>query len=174
MNKTRNPEQNLLVYPVLGAWSEGSSDASANEGQGTTATQGDPTWTYRVYPDTLWNNNGGDFGEKIMFEGTIKGSGTYMLKGTDNFITLFNHWRNGSMPNYGVMLVGNEDSQNRSSKRFASREFNDTANRPALMVYGKYGEGTNNEPEHMVSMDVFSLAPNYPNPFNPQLIFDLR
>jgi len=167
MNKTRNTAQELLAYPVLGAWSEGSSDASANEGQGTSATQGDPTWTYRVYPDTLWNNDGGDIGEEVLFEGTIQGSGTYTLKGTDNFITLFNHWRDGSMPNHGIMLVGNEDSQNRSSKRFASREFNGTANRPALTVYGKYEEGTNNEPEHMVFKDMFSLAPNYPNPFNP-------
>ena len=89
MNKTQNAAQDLRIYPVLGAWAEGSSDASANEGKGTSATENDPTWTYRVYPDTLWNNEGGDIGEKILFEDSIQCSGSYSLKGTDDFITLF-------------------------------------------------------------------------------------
>jgi hypothetical protein len=167
MNKTQNAAQDLRIYPVLGAWFEGSSDASANEGKGTSATNGDPTWTYRVYPDTLWNNEGGDIGEELLFEGSIQGSGTYTLKGTDNFITLFNQWRNGSMPNHGVMLIGNEDSQNRSSKRFASAQFSGSANRPSLAVYGTYNNNTNSEEEAKPQKKTFSLAPNYPNPFNP-------
>ena len=167
MNKTQNAAQNLRIYPVLGAWAEGSSDASANEGKGTSATDGDPTWTYRVYPDTLWNNEGGDIGEEILFEGSIQGSGTYTLKGTDNFITLFNQWRNDSMPNHGVMLIGNEDSQNRSSKRFASAQFSGSANRPSLAVYGTYNNNTNSEEESKPQKKAISLAPNYPNPFNP-------
>ena len=167
MNKTQNAAQDLRIYPVLGAWAEGSSDASANEGKGTSATEGDPTWTYRVYPDTLWNNEGGDIGEEILFEGSIQGSGSYSLKGTDDFITLFDQWRKGDMPNYGVMLIGNEDSQNRSSKRFASAQFSGSANRPSLTVYGTYNNSTNSEEEAKLQKMIFSLAPNYPNPFNP-------
>ena len=167
MNKTQNAAQDLRIYPVLGAWEEGSSDASANEGKGTSATEGDPTWTYRVYPDTLWNNEGGDIGEEILFEGSIQGSGSYSLKGTDDFITLFDQWRKGDMPNYGVMLIGNEDSQNRSSKRFASSQFSGSANRPSLTVYGTYNNSTNSEEEATLQKMSFSLAPNYPNPFNP-------
>jgi len=167
MNKTQNAAQDLRIYPVLGAWAEGTSDASSNEGKGTSATDGDPTWTYRVYPDTLWNNEGGDIGEEILFEGSIQGSGSYSLKGTDNFITLFNQWRKGDMPNYGMMLIGNEDSQNRSSKRFASAQFSGSANRPSLTVYGTYNNSTNNEEEAKLQKKTFSLAPNYPNPFNP-------
>ena len=102
-----------------------------------------------------------------MFEDRIQGSGTYTLKGTDNFITLFNQWRDGSMPNYGVMLIGNEDSQNRSSKRFASAQFSASANRPSLAVYGTYNNSTNSEEEAKLQKKAFSLAPNYPNPFNP-------
>ena len=167
MNKTQSAAQDLRIYPVLGAWAEGSSDASANEGKGTSATEGDPTWTYRVYPDTLWNNEGGDIGEKILFEDSIQGSGSYSLKGTDDFITLFDQWRKGDMPNYGVMLIGNEDSQNRSSKRFASAQFSGSANRPSLKVYGTYNNSTNSEEEAKLQKMIFSLAPNYPNPFNP-------
>ncbi len=167
MNKTQNAAQDLRIYPVLGAWSEGSSDASANEGKGTSATNGDPTWIYRIFPDTLWDNEGGDFGEELLFEDSIQGSGTYTLKGTDNFITLFNQWRDGSMPNYGVMLIGNEDSQNRSSKRLASAQFSASANRPSLVVYGTYNNSTNSEEEAKLQKKAFSLAPNYPNPFNP-------
>ena len=167
MNKTQNAAQDLKIYPVLGAWAEGTSDASSNEGKGTSATDGDPTWTYRVYPDTLWNNEGGDIGEEILFEGSIQGSGSYSLEGTDDFTTLFNQWRKGDMPNYGMMLIGNEDSQNRSSKRFASAQFSGSANRPSLTVYGTYNNSTNNEEEAKLQKKTFSLAPNYPNPFNP-------
>ncbi len=38
MNKTQNAVQDVRIYPVLGAWAEGSSDASANEGKGISAT----------------------------------------------------------------------------------------------------------------------------------------
>ena len=67
------------------------------------------------------------------------------------------------MPNYGIILIGNEDSLNRSSKSFASREFSNSTNRPALKVYKTYNNGSNN----VITKALFSLASNYTNPFNP-------
>lgn len=166
LNKTRNDEQPLRGYQVLARWIEGSSNAAANEGKGTDASAGDPTWTHRVYPDTLWNQEGGDYGEDILFDGIVDGSGTYSLKATASFIALMEAWLRNETPNNGFILIGNEEVENGSSKRFASRQFSGSANKPSLSVYFTPQNSTSDE--SLTSLpENSSLHPNYPNPFNP-------
>ncbi|MFK7937717.1 MAG: DNRLRE domain-containing protein [Saprospiraceae bacterium] len=63
--KFDNTAYNFEVHRVTRFWTEGNSNASGAEGNGTTPADFDCTWTRNVIfptlPDSMWNNAGGDY-----------------------------------------------------------------------------------------------------------------
>jgi len=109
----------VSLYRVLSDWGEGSSDASGQEGRGTSAEPGDATWTYTFFDNTLWTTSGGDFIEGASATTNVSGTGPYTWSG----FTLtrdVQQWLDEPSTNNGWILIGDETQ--RSTKRYGSRE----------------------------------------------------
>src|SRR5688572_8232452 len=57
----QNTGYQVALHRLLADWGEGTSHAGGEEGQGAPATLNDATWTYRLYPGSLWSSPGGDY-----------------------------------------------------------------------------------------------------------------
>jgi len=118
------------LHRVLAAWGEGAS--SAGGGGGAPAAPGDATWLHTFYDAAFWETRGGDF-EAAASATVLVGEAGGVLWGPTGAIADVQGWVDFPDANYGWLLMGGEDSPT-SSKRFASREADDPAARPQLLV----------------------------------------
>lgn len=165
MSRTVAGPFRVSMHRVLGAWGEGSSNASSEEGRGATATSGDATWTQRVVPGTPWDSPGGDFEAAASASVSVGGAGKYTWS-APGLVADVQAWVDGVVPNHGWILVGDE-SGSTTAKRFDSREHASAANRPALVV--SWSVGTSVEAAGLPIEPV--LAQNWPNPFRESTTF---
>ena len=159
MSKSIAGPMNVTLHRVRSAWGEGTSDASANEGTGVTATPGDATWTQRSFGTANWTTAGGDFEPTASAQTSVAGVGKYTWT-SPGIIADVQTWVSGSAANAGWIVRGNEATL-LTAKRFDSREHTTAASRPTLTVTWSVGVAIEDEP---VPLSV-SLAQNYPNPF---------
>ena len=123
--------QNVELRRLVSDWGEGTSNASANEGQGTLATSGDATWLHRFSPGDTWSTPGGDFSSAASASTSVGGTGNYTWGSTSQMIADVQSGLYDPSSNSGWILIGNESS-NRTTKRFNSRE--NSSNPPRLVV----------------------------------------
>jgi len=130
---SRTIANNVLVtaHSVFDSWGEGTSDASGQEGSGGTATDGDATWTDRVFPGVFWTNEGGDFAANSVTSANVGGNGAVTFGSTPELVALVTDWINNPMDNHGLLLLADE-SGGVSAKRFNSRE--NASGQPRLRV----------------------------------------
>jgi hypothetical protein len=132
------PEQ-FLLHRLLADWGEGASDAPADEGQGVAAEEGDATWSFSFFsitPTNLisWTTPGGDFAPLASASTTIGVTdGLYYWRSSPGIIADLMLWLRYPDQNHGWLLKGNETEQ-RTARRFDSRENDTAANRPVLYV----------------------------------------
>ncbi len=145
----------VALHRALQEWGEGASDASQGEGVGASAQPGDATWFHTSFPDTLWNNEGGDFdptpssvepiGDKFQFY-------TWEGPGLANDVQV---WLDNPSSNHGWMLIGDEVDVV-TAKRFDSRtSFNFasdlvTPTKPVLII--EYTTGQAIPPNRLVNI----------------------
>jgi hypothetical protein len=110
----------VTLYPLLEAWGEGISNPSGNEGGGTAATAGDPTWTYRVYDTENWTSPGGTFDDANGASITINSSGVYTWPSSPALVAAVQQWLDNPASNHGWIVIGDE-SQAATAKQFSSR-----------------------------------------------------
>lgn len=111
------------IHRLSQDWGEGTSDASGQEGTGTTATSGDATWTEAFFGGTNptpWNNVGGDFDATASGSVDVGGLGAYSAT-SSQMVADVQDWLDNPSNNFGWILIGNETT-NASAKRFNSRE----------------------------------------------------
>ena len=133
LTRTRTQNKTIRLYRLTADWGEGTSHASGEEGQGTTATTGDATWIYRFYPGTAWTNPGGDYVITESASTVVGNKNGAFTWSSAQMITDVVGWLNTPSTNFGWILVGDETGA-KSTKRFASRENTDVTLRPALQV----------------------------------------
>ena len=103
------------VHQVTKKWSrtdtsapDGDRDTWADSLAGTTATPGDVTWKYSIYPDEEWGTNGGDVNPvamtSIVSEGWTGRGGPLFFPMTDEFKAVVAGWIDGSIDNNGVLV----------------------------------------------------------------------
>jgi len=132
------PEQ-FALHRLLADWGEGASDAPAEEGVGVAAEEGDATWSYAFFsitPTNLisWTTPGGDFVPTASASTTIGVTdGMYYWRPSPGMIADLMYWLKFPDDNHGWLLQGNESEQ-RTARRFDSRENDMAANRPVLYV----------------------------------------
>jgi hypothetical protein len=154
MNKSNAGDEPVALHRMIGDWSEGTSDATANEGSGTAATEGDATWTVRFSPDFPWLSDGGDFIEEPSAITQVGGSGSYSWTGP-GVIADVQAWIDDPTLVTSWILIGNESVL--SAKRFDSRHATDASARPTLSITYIIREEVQNWADYPVSGDGVSV-----------------
>ena len=119
------------LHRVLAAWGEGGSSASG--GGGAPASPGDATWLHTFYDTAFWETPGGDFLAAASATVQVGEAAGVRWGPTPELIADVQAWVDFPDSNNGWLLLGGEDSPT-SSKRVASREADDPAARPQLLV----------------------------------------
>ena len=142
MSKTSAGPQTVEVRKLLAGWGEGGSDAAVEEGRGIAPASGDATWIHTELDSGLWQTPGGDFSGTVSAKASVAGSGDYAWgPGNDQMVADVQSWLDDPSSNFGWIVIGNE-SINRTTKRFDSREHATAANRPRLEVTFAAPEGS--------------------------------
>jgi hypothetical protein len=117
---------------VSADWGEGDSDADGEEGAGAPAATGDATWLHTFFNTDLWASAGGDFSAAPSASTTVGGVGDYSWTSpalADDVQT----WVDTPAASNGWAMVGPEEAI-QTARRFNSRENDDEATRPRLII----------------------------------------
>ena len=120
----------IAVHRVLAEWGEGASSASG--GSGAPAQPGDSTWLHADSPDRFWSTPGGDFAAEPSAVASVSEPGPYRFEGS-GLVADVQSWLDRPGEDFGWILIGDETGPT-TSKRFASRESEDPAVAPALVI----------------------------------------
>lgn len=160
MSRTISGALPVALHRVTADWGEGTSDAPANEGQGTQAALDDATWLHAFYDTEEWSQPGGDFASTASATIDVGAEGSYTWTTTAQLVDDVQAWLDDPDQNFGWIVIGPENASG-SAKRFDSRENGNEANRPLLRVY--YSVSTSTEEASLP--EAFQLVDAYPNPF---------
>lgn len=133
MSKTAADAETIDIHNLLADWGEGSSDADVEEGSGAFSMPGDATWIHGVFPSTKWVTPGGDFSATTSASITVEDEGSYVWGPTDQMTADVQAWVDDPSNNFGWILRGNE-GENKTTKRFDTKEIDDPTARPQLTV----------------------------------------
>ena len=120
VTRTTAPAIDISLHRALADWSEGPSDPGGNEGAGATAAAGDVTWTFQTHDIAAWSVPGGDFAAPSATS-SVAGTGSYSWDQTATLVVDVQLWLDDPTANFGWLVIGDE-SGNRTTKRFASRD----------------------------------------------------
>ncbi|MBI4306037.1 MAG: DNRLRE domain-containing protein [Chloroflexi bacterium] len=133
MTKTTSGPEKAELHKLLADWGEGSSDANAQEGQGTSAAPNDATWIHRFFDKEKWAKEGGDFAVSTSAQTTVGNNARYTWGPTPEMTADVQSWVDDPSKNFGWILLGNERSSP-TTKRFSSRQNANESGRPMLTV----------------------------------------
>lgn len=100
-------------------WGEGTSND--NFGLGTTAVAPDATWNDAMTGSSAWTTAGGDFIGTASSSAPFAPVGDSTIPNSMNLVSDVQNWLDGTNPNYGWILIGNEGATC-TARRFGSRE----------------------------------------------------
>lgn len=163
-SKTISGANNVKLHKVTRAWGESTSNASGNEGSGTSAATGDATWSEAVKGTTNWTTAGGDFNGTASATTAVAATGSYTWSSPQMAIDVQN-WLDNSATDFGWIIIGDENAGG-SAKRFDSRENPISANRPKLEVTYTLPLSTAKVAKEEMTLKV------YPNPAQKQVTID--
>jgi spore coat protein A, manganese oxidase len=132
LNMSRTPSgtsRTVELHRLLADWGEGTSDATANEGQGAPATANDATWRHRFYNSIFWTTEGGDFSGTVSASQSVGAIGSYTWSSAQ-MVADVQSWLDNPTINFGWLVRGDE-SGNATAKRFDTRE---SASPPVLTI----------------------------------------
>jgi hypothetical protein len=127
-----NPQPAWIgLHRVLAAWGEGASTAAG--GSGAPAAPGDATLLHTFYDVSFWAQAGGDYHAAASAALEVGDAGAWEWGSTPAAVADVQAWIDFPDSNHGWLLLGAEDAPT-TAKRFASREAEDAATRPQLLV----------------------------------------
>ncbi|MEE8518261.1 MAG: DNRLRE domain-containing protein, partial [Dehalococcoidia bacterium] len=139
MSQTTALDEPVSLHRVLADWREGLTDAMANEGGGGAAQGDDATWTHAFKDVTPWETPGGDFESSASASTVVRERGSTAVWESAGMVEDVQSWLDNPQGNFGWLLKGNEDDQ-RTAKRFDSRQHFDEPQRPVLTVAFTFDE----------------------------------
>lgn len=132
VTRTSAGPEPVNIHRALSQWGEGTSNAGGQGGQGAPPTTGDCTWSYAMWPSTLWNTPGGDFSPVVSATQQVVGQASYTWNAS-GLKSDVQGWVDGTFANHGWFLLGNESAPI-TVKRFAARNYPTASFRPTLVV----------------------------------------
>jgi hypothetical protein len=127
-----NPQPSEIgVHRVLAAWGESASATSG--GSGAPAEAGDATWVHTFYDRVLWTSPGGDFDSVASAVQVVGDAGGVIWESSPDLVADVQTWLDFPDSDYGWLLLGGEHAPT-TAKRFASREAEDEATWPLLVI----------------------------------------
>jgi hypothetical protein len=130
-----SPPAEMGLHRILQAWGEGASKGIGPEGQGNFAEPGDATWHHRIFPDDLWDSEGGSFESLASAVSTVGQTLQFYDWSCDQkLLDDLEFWLANPELNFGWILVGGELA-GMSAHRFNSRENENEQQRPTLTLY---------------------------------------
>lgn len=124
--------ENIDLHVVTSPWGEGTSSGAG--GSGAAASAGDATWFENNRPGSLWTTPGGDYLAAISASATVaRASTTGVLWSDPRMVDDVQQWVNGTRPNYGWILIGDE-ALSATAYAFASKDHGTVSLRPELTV----------------------------------------
>ncbi|MEE3234483.1 MAG: hypothetical protein VX294_09980 [Candidatus Latescibacterota bacterium] len=134
MDRTAVGSFPISLHRLLDHWGESDSIGARGGGLGGNARKGDVTWLYRYFPDIFWNNPGGDFLKNPSATAAVDTIGQYEWS-SDRMLNDIKLWLTNSETNAGWILIGEEDTDTITTKRFVSKDSNSIDQRPALQIF---------------------------------------
>lgn len=119
------------LHRMSASWGEAGSFSFG--GAGAPAQTGDATWIHRFAPGTPWTTPGGDFVQAASASQTISAIGWYVWGSNAALVADVQSWVSSPTQNFGWMLRGDE-SQERTAKRFDSRQSSNPSTKPQLII----------------------------------------
>jgi spore coat protein A, manganese oxidase len=132
MSRTKSNVEAIVLRPALQNWGQGASNAGQEEGKGAPAAAGDATWLHTFYPASNWSTQGGDFGSTVSASAPVNKEGFYTWSSAGMVVDV-QVWVDNPGTNFGWFVLGNETA-NKTSKRFDTREIGDVSKRPRLTI----------------------------------------
>jgi hypothetical protein len=132
LSKTPTSGRTATLHRLLADWSEGSSNAASQEGDGTTAATGDATWLHTFHDTQRWASVGGSFEAGSSASHSIGSAGPYTWSSA-GMVNDVQAWPDDPSTNFGWMIRGGE-SGSKTAKRFDLREHQTAANEPTLTI----------------------------------------
>ncbi len=134
-----NAAVDFTLHRVEQDWGEAGSIASAGQGGGGQALDGDATWLHTFSSGSFWASPGGDFDPVADASTAVGGQGEYTWSGS-GLTSAVQDWLDNPGTNFGWLLRTVEDSGT-NARAFASREFGSAAFRPNLAITYVPGPG---------------------------------
>lgn len=126
----------VSVHRLTSDWGENTSTVATKQGWGTQAQYPDATWAYSKYLYSIWNNAGGDYvstASDCMYVYDTLSSGDPILFTGSGITNDVSNWADGTYPNYGWILIGDE-SNDSTGVIFHTREASNANYRPQLVI----------------------------------------
>jgi hypothetical protein len=148
-SRTIAPPTDVSLHRAIGVWDEGPSDPFGNEGAGAPAQAGDVTWLYTSFTppgpgSPAWNNPGGDFEPTPSATSLVQGEAVFYTWESAQLAADVQAWLDGTTPNDGWLMIGEETGSGTTSKRFSSKDDDGPVpNPPALTIVFSAGGGCN-------------------------------
>jgi hypothetical protein len=178
------PDSNFALHRLLRDWGEGIKDAPD---VGSPATGGEATWLSRFHPSTLWAEPGGqagaDYAEVPSSVVFVSGFDLYEFESSAALMADVQNWLDEPGNNFGWMLKTDNEVDDATARRFASREdfFGDapqlvvkytlrprirhvevSGNQFCLHFRGKAGKAYTVEGRNAVQSGVWTVVTNIP------------
>ena len=139
LSRTKAEDEPSEAHRATASWGEGTSTAGSGEGFGADSADGDATWVHRRFDTERWATPGGDFSPEVSASTAVGrpplgGVATITWGSTPRMVADVQGWLDDPSSNYGWLLLGNEEKEQQSAKRFESRENPDESRRPALLI----------------------------------------
>ena len=153
----------IKVHRVTASWSEGTSNASGEEGGGATASINSSTWAFSNYNTVAWQNLGGDYTTTPSASANVS-SGTVSTWSGASMLQDVQDWVSGKASNFGWLLIGDETT-NGSAVRLNARE--NSSGKPSLEVTYSVGNSCRlSDSLELVKLYNATGGPNWLNKWN--------
>jgi len=130
---TKGP--NVRLHQVTSDWGEGTSEPTNAGGGGAPSQAGCATWIHTFFNTQFWAAPGGDFVAGASASQDVTNlNARYKWGSTAQMVSDVQLWLNTPVANFGWILIGVENDD-RTAKRFGTREENTGSERPTLTIY---------------------------------------